>query len=70
MKTKNILLAACSVAMAHSAHAATVSRIDVTGNQRMDAESIRILTNVKIGENVGTQRVNEVAKKLQESGYF
>ncbi|MDE6250201.1 MAG: outer membrane protein assembly factor BamA [Alphaproteobacteria bacterium] len=70
MKTKNILLAAVSVVMAHNAHAATVSRIDVTGNQRMDAESIRILTNVKIGENIGTERVNQVAKKLQESGYF
>ncbi len=70
MKKKDVLFAVCSVTIAHGAYAATVSRIDVTGNQRMDAESIRILTDVKIGDNVGTQRANEVAKKLQESGYF
>ena len=49
---------------------ATVSRIDVSGNTRMDAESIRILADVKPGDNVGTQRTNEIAKKLQSSGYF
>ena len=52
------------------ANAATVSRIDVIGNQRMDAESIRILADVKVGDNVGTERANQIAKKLQESGYF
>lgn len=52
------------------AFGATVSRIDVSGNQRMDAESIRILSDVKVGENVGDARTNEIAKKLQESGYF
>ena len=70
MKKTKVLFAACSVAMAQSAYAVTVSRIDVTGNQRMDAESVRILTDVKVGDTCGTQRMNEVAKKLQESGYF
>lgn len=70
MKKTKVLFAACSVAMAQSAYAVTVSRIDVTGNQRMDAESVRILTDVKVGDKCGTQRMNEVAKKLQESGYF
>lgn len=70
MKKTKVLFAACSVAMVHSAYAVTVSRIDVTGNQRMDAESVRILTDVKVGDKCGTQRINEVAKKLQESGYF
>ncbi len=50
--------------------AATVSRIDVVGNQRMDAESIRILADVKVGDNVGDARSNEIAKKLEQSGYF
>ena len=52
------------------AFGATVSRIDVVGNHRMDSESIRILSDVKIGDNVGDMRSNEIAKKLQESGYF
>ena len=53
-----------------SSFGATVSRIDVSGNARMDAESIRILSDVKIGDNVGESRTNAIAKKLQESGYF
>ena len=61
MKKTKVLFAACSVAMAQSAYAVTVSRIDVTGNQRMDAESVRILTDVKVGDTCGTQRINEVA---------
>ena len=53
-----------------AAHAATVSRIDVAGNTRMDAESVRILAEVKKGDNLTAEQVNKIAKKLQESGYF
>ena len=55
---------------APAAFAATVSRSDVSGNQRMDAESIRILSDVKVGDNVSAEDANQVAKRLQESGYF
>ncbi len=67
-KVSTFALLSCFVAS--SALGATVSRIDVSGNQRMDAESIRILADVKVGDNVGDARSNEIAKKLQESGYF
>ena len=53
-----------------SSYAATVSRIDVTGNQRMDAESVRILADVKIGDNLNSEGINQIAKKLQSAGYF
>lgn len=66
----SLVLTICSGTFISLANAATVSRIDVSGNKRMDAESIRILSDVKIGENVGTERANQIAKKLQESGYF
>ena len=52
------------------ANAATVSRIDVNGTQRMDAESVRILSDVQVGDNVGSETANQIAKRLQESGYF
>ena len=47
-----------------------VERIVVVGNQRMDSESVRILSDVKIGENIGLTKTNNIAKKLQASGYF
>lgn len=70
MSTKKIFIATVCAITAGGADAATVSRIDVTGARRMDSESIRILSDVKIGDNVGEARTNEIAKKLQESGYF
>lgn len=52
------------------AGAATLSRIDVNGTRRMDAESVRILAGVNVGDNITSGRVNEITKKLQDSGYF
>ncbi len=68
--TKKILVATVAAAVALPAGATAVRRVDVSGNQRMDAESVRILADVKIGENITTERTNQIAKKLQESGYF
>ena len=65
-KLKYLLL----ITVAGNANAATISRIDVDGNQRMDAESVRILSDVKIGDNINLETVNNIAKKLQASGYF
>ena len=70
MKKQNTIILATSLAIcAADAHAA-ISRIDVSGNSRMDAESIRILADVRPGDNVSTERANQIAKKLRESGYF
>lgn len=69
-KKTGLFITTCIAAAASAANAATVSRIDVNGNSRMDAESIRILSDVRVGDNVGAERANQIAKKLQESGYF
>ena len=53
-----------------TASAATISRIDVVGNQRMDAESVRILAEVKQGDTLHSEDVNQIAKRLQAAGYF
>ena len=56
-------IALMSLFVASGALGATVSRIDVSGNVRMDDESIRILSDVKVGDNVGESRTNAIAKK-------
>lgn len=72
MKINKLLLSAIGIfaTTMTAAQPAVVSRIDVTGNRRMDAESIRILSDVKIGDSMTSEDVNQVAKKLQTSGYF
>ena len=70
MSKKKILFTTSAFLVAPAALAATVNRIDVSGNRRMDAESVRILSDVRVGDNVTAESANQIAKKLQESGYF
>lgn len=67
---RNILFFVSTFFVCSFANATVVSRIDVNGNQRMDAESVRILSDVRVGDNVGGEKINTIAKKLQSSGYF
>ena len=70
MDIKQFLFTTTAVLIAPAAMGATVSRIDISGNQRMDAESVRILSDVRVGDNVSAEGANQIAKRLQESGYF
>jgi len=67
---KTIVFLACLLGVSGGADAVILSRIDVTGNQRMDDESVRILSGIRVGDDVSLERVNNIAKKLQSSGYF
>ncbi len=71
MKIRNCILPTVVFAgFVMPAVGANVSRIDVSGTKRMDAESVRILTGVKAGDNVTSGQINDITKKLQDSGYF
>lgn len=70
MYKKTLFLLISLLGIYNVAEASVVSRIDVSGNQRMDAESVRILSDVKVGDNINSETVNNIAKKLQSSGYF
>lgn len=70
MNRKNIISLIGTMCVVGTAGAATISRIDVSGTKRMDAESVRILSGVKVGDNIGSATTNEIAKRLQDSGYF
>ena len=71
MKIKLLkFLSLLSVIFVGTANATVISRIDVNGNQRMDDESVRILSDVKVGDNINSEHINNIAKDLQASGYF
>ena len=73
MKNKNKCFIAAGIITAictSAANAEIISQINVSGNKRMDSESVRILAEVKVGDTLNSEDVNQVAKKLQESGYF
>jgi len=58
------------VASATVAQAAVVSSIDVRGNQRVDAETIRNYLTIKPGRNFSSDDVDESVKRLFGTGLF
>ena len=52
------------------ATAAVVSRIDVQGNQRVDAETIRAYVLIHPGQSFSAEDVDESLKALYETGLF
>ncbi|MCL2749236.1 MAG: outer membrane protein assembly factor BamA [Alphaproteobacteria bacterium] len=67
---KRIFFAFAFLLLPFMACAAVISSINVVGNQRMDAESVRILADVKTGMDLNSEGINQVVKRLQQSGYF
>ncbi|WP_309086262.1 outer membrane protein assembly factor BamA [Chelativorans sp.] len=58
------------MAMIVSAEAATVSRIEVRGNRRVDAETIRNQVGVRPGQNFTNADLDEAVKRLFGTGLF
>ena len=67
---KKLIFSLCAFLVCDFAHATVLSGIDIRGNHRMDTESVRILSDVRVGEDISGEKINNVAKKLQASGYF
>jgi outer membrane protein insertion porin family len=59
-----IVFAPCNI------HAAIIKSISISGNKRMDSESIRIIADVKTGDNITNSDLNDITKKIKTSGYF
>ncbi|MDR0803962.1 MAG: outer membrane protein assembly factor BamA [Rickettsiales bacterium] len=67
---KKILLIFSLFTFHSSLCANVVSRIEVIGNQRMDAESVRLLAGVRVGDNPDSNAINQIVKQLQASSLF
>ncbi|MDR0449178.1 MAG: outer membrane protein assembly factor BamA [Rickettsiales bacterium] len=53
-----------------ASHAEVISKIVVSGNKRIDTESVVLMTGAKPGDNITPARLNQITKSLQKSGYF
>ena len=61
---------AFQLASVASAEAAVVSRIEVRGNQRVDAETVRGYIGIRPGQNFSSTDVDEAVKRLFSTGLF
>lgn len=63
-------VAAISVATSSPAVAQTITAVDVVGNQRVDADTIRSYVKIRPGERADAQRVDEALRTLYGIGLF
>ncbi|WP_048646270.1 outer membrane protein assembly factor BamA [Nitratireductor soli] len=61
---------AIQLAATQAAEAATVSRIDVRGNRRVDAETVRNYIGIRPGRSFSNDDVNDAVKRLFATGLF
>jgi len=61
---------AFQLASVGSAEAAVVNRIDVRGNQRVDAETVRGYIGIRPGQNFSSTDIDEAVKRLHSTGLF
>lgn len=62
--------AAVQFAAVSAAEAAVVSRIEVHGNRRVDAETVRGNIGIRPGQNFGAADIDEAVKRLFATGLF
>ncbi|MEO3999760.1 outer membrane protein assembly factor BamA [Mesorhizobium sp. CAU 1732] len=62
--------AALQLAAVSVAHAAVVNNIEVRGNSRVDAETIRNYVGIRPGANFGSGEIDEAVKRLFGTGLF
>jgi outer membrane protein insertion porin family len=58
------------LASVSAVHAAVVSRVEVRGNQRVDAETIRNYVGIRPGVNFTNSDIDEAVKRLFATGLF
>lgn len=67
-----ILILVCTVTVggALAQGAATFSRIDVAGNQRIEADTIRVFAGIQPGQAVSPEELNLAVRRLFDTGLF
>ena len=70
MKNKKILAVASCLAATSTAQADVVNKIDVTGLQRVERETVLSYVNVNPGDDVNSEVLNGAFKKLYTTGLF
>ncbi len=63
-------VAAVSVAASTVASAQTITAVDVVGNQRVDADTVRSYVKIRPGERADPQRIDEALRTLYSIGLF
>lgn len=65
-----LLFALHPAGMAQAQGAVVFSRVDVAGNQRIEADTIRVFAGIEPGQAVSPEQLNLAVRRLYDSGLF
>ena len=51
-------------------NAEVIKNIEITGNERIPNETIKMFTGVNVGEDVNENQLNDILKKIYNSNFF
>ena len=51
-------------------HAAEIKEIQIKGNKRVSAETIKVYGGFNIGENIDEKKINEILNNLYSTNFF
>ena len=51
-------------------YADNVKNITINGNDRVSSETIKVFTSIKLGDEINTDKLNQIIKNLYETNFF
>ena len=51
-------------------HSEIIKKIEISGNERISSETIKMFTKTNIGENINNKDLNEILKRIYDSTFF
>jgi outer membrane protein insertion porin family len=68
---KNIFIVILlSLITAKSVYADIINKITISGNERVNTETIKMFGGIKVGENLNSNDLNKILKNLYETNFF
>ena len=70
--TKRIILRSLLIIFFYlnTSQAEVIKKFQISGNDRISNETLILFSEVKIGENINENNLNEIIKKLYETSFF
>ena len=59
-----------SLLIFNNAHADKINNIKISGNDRISDQTIILFSGVNINDDIGTNEINNIIKKLYETTFF
>ena len=71
-KLKNLIITTCTYFFLFFcvSNAAIIKKITISGNDRISSETIIVFASVKIGDDIGNDKLNEIVNDLYETNFF